>query len=46
LWGHLGALIKLEGNMNTQTTKPKKQNNEVSVWTGIFVFVAMAVEIR
>jgi hypothetical protein len=32
--------------MNTQITKPKKQNNEVSVWTAVFTFVAMAVEIR
>jgi hypothetical protein len=32
--------------MNTQITRPKKLNNGVSVWTGIFVFVAMEVEIR
>ena len=31
---------------NTYQTKPKKQNNEVSVWTAVFTFVAMAVELR
>jgi hypothetical protein len=42
----LGALIKLEGNMNTQITRPKKLNNGVSVWIAVFTFVAMAVELR